>query len=202
MGTTVWETLEHYHQLRTKYGRRRPRSIAAEKEQQDAGHIEQFLTWCEGQQLPPRLFMEKRFEAMYRASHKKVIPRTSQLTSERLAKCWPRVEQDHYTDQHVKRVTKAQGTTVEINVRALVADPLAYQEDVKRQNAGSPEGCLAMQRYSGGYHPKSEQCRQCDCKARCGDQLKDTHGFDVVALRTGRYQQVPNHILRAAFAQG
>jgi hypothetical protein len=144
--------------------------------------------------------MEKRFEAMYRASHKKVVPRTSQLASERLAKCWPRVEQAHYSAKHVERVTKAQGTTAQINVRALVADPMPYQEDVKRQNAGMREGCLAMQKYSGGYHPKSAHCRGCDCKARCTDQLTATHGFDVVALRTGRYQQVPNHILKAAFA--
>jgi len=200
MGTTVWETLEHYHQLRTKYGRKRPRKIAAEKTREDAQHIEQFLTWCGDQQLPPRLFMEKRFEAMYRASRKKVVPRTSQLASERLAKCWPRVEQDHYSAQHVKRVTQAQGTTVQINVRALTADPMPYQEDVKRQNAGMPEGCLAMQKYSGGYHPKSDWCKGCACKAPCAEQLRSVHGFDVVALRTGRYQQVPNHILRAAFA--
>ncbi len=124
--------------------------------------------------------------------------RMSQLKSDKLAAIWARIESSHYREQQSDRLHHEMAEPETQAIRDLRADPAPYQETVKRKNSADPDGCLALFRHSGGYHPKSGWCVQCVNQGVCQRQLQATHGFDVGALRSGRLQGLPNRVLMAA----
>lgn len=187
----------HYETLRTRY-RRKKRAVTNAEKEQTLTALSEYLQWCEERDLPPRLFMEKRFEAMYRASRKLAIPRITQLKSDRLAEVWGRVESEHYAQKQYDRLKSEMKPEFVQTVRDLRGAPEPHQETVKRKHAAAPDGCLALFRFSGGYHPKSGWCASCTNASICARQLCATYGFDVVALREGRFAQLPNYVLQAA----
>lgn len=194
---TVGDAWAQYDQLRKQYGRSKIRVGRAERGKKDQ-ELSNYLAWCADKGVPPMLFMQKRFEAMYRASRGLAIPRTSQLQSEKLAAIWSRIEGDHYSGVQSDRLHREASDPHVQAVRDLRADPAPHQETVKRKNSASPDGCLALFRHSGGYHPKSGWCVQCVNQGVCQRQLRATYGFDVGALREGRFAGLPNHVLQAA----
>ena len=189
---------DHYEKLRIKYKRRPKVKVGIAERERKLAEMKDYLDWCAARDVPPLLFMEKRFEAMYRASHRMAIPRSNQLKSEKLAAVWGRVESTHYAQQQSDRLHEALSPWQVQVIRDLYSQPTPQQENVKRKNSANPDGCLALFRYSGGYHPKSGWCSQCTNQATCAQQLRAVYGFDVVALREGRFAQLPNHILHAA----
>ena len=195
---TVGETWDQYEQLRVRYKRRKRLNYGRAERVQKEQELGSYLAWCKAQQLPPLLFMAKRFEAMYRASRGLAVPRMSQLKSDKLARVWARIESDHYRDQQSERLHAEAVPADTLSIRELRADPAPYQETVKRRNVADPDGCLALFRHTGGYHPKSGWCEQCINQGVCQRQLRATYGFDVTALRLGRFQGLPNRVLMAA----
>ena len=132
---TATDLLQYFYDLRTRFHRQRPQRTAHRKEA-EIGHIEQYLAWCEANKLPPRLFMEKRFESIWAASHKRSLPRPNQLCSEKLKNAWRFIEERHFTRTHCERVTAAAIDTTEgPSPRELRADPLPHQERVKQKHA-------------------------------------------------------------------
>ena len=195
--TTVWDAWAHYESLRRKY-RRKTVTISKDARETLLAALAEYLTWCDEKRLPPLLFMNKRFEAMYLASRRLAIPRVTQLKSDKLAAVWSRVESTHYADAQSERLHREMPSYDVQTIRDLRGEPQPHQETVKRRNSASPDGCLALFRFSGGYHPRSGWCQQCVNQGVCQRQLQATFGFDVAALRAGHLAGLPNHVLHAA----
>lgn len=100
-------------------------------------------------------------------------------------------------------LTKRSGTPFDQYVRAqrlLVASHEIFRRRYAERER--PMLCLAQTAFSGGFHPSSAVCPRCPVAVRCAEKIRREAGFDIVALRAGRFEQLPPAVVHAICEQG
>lgn len=196
MTITAGRILQSYYQLRHDYGGPPPPKALRFKKQWD--HATAYLTWSEAAGVDPLLFLRYRFEA---AKHTGYIPKLHQLRSYQLAEIFKSEwKQDELSlSAAYDRLKAKAGTREQQTVKALRV--LTHGHEAAKYpyiSTGRWELCLAEINLSGGFHPSSRYCPTCPVAVRCAAELHRTYGFDVVALRAGRLNELPRDVAAAA----
>jgi hypothetical protein len=139
--------------------------------------------------------MRYRFQC---AKHSGYSLSWARLRSKRCAVVWKEWREGHaLADEKAKRLKREAGTQTQQAVKTLRIHTRSM-EQFKSRHVGREDACLAGIDHSGGYHPESQICPRCPAAVRCAAALYQRHGFDVVALRTGRLNALPAEIAAAA----
>lgn len=151
----------------------------------DADHLlaMKFIAWCNEHEVgDPKLWIWMRFKFM-----KSGYPGFASLGSEALIPTYKRL----LAKRSRERVVKDRGKGAA--VRALI-DCTPAQEAVRERYVGKEAMCVAQPSLSGGFHPHSMICPACPSATACATKLNAKHGFDVVALRLGKVDGLPEHV--------
>ncbi len=197
---TTENAIHIYYDLREKHRRPRPLKTSQQRAEMDERDMGRFLAWCVELGIDePVAYMTERFREMSLASRRRAVPRISQLKSDALAKRWTGwLEGERVADAgYAKRMAHEDHDALVI--RALAAAPHVTKEAFKRRFAleGAHEVCEAQIQHSGGYHPGSPWCTACPSARGCTAALEQIHGFDVVALRCGKFADLPASVVSA-----
>ena len=71
---------------------------------------------------------------------------------------------------------------------------ITVEEEYGGSGLGKEAMCVAQPSLSGGFHPHSMICPACPSATACATKLNAKHGFDVVALRLGKVDGLPEHV--------
>jgi hypothetical protein len=195
---TPEQTIDTYYRLRQQYRRPTPLRTSKERRADDLREAIRFLHWCRDQRIDNVAgYMAERFKMLSGGSRRRTVPRIAQLAHDGLAERWSAwIEGAQIADAaYVKRMARDDQTA--LLVRSLAAEPSVLKESFKARHYAQPEACVLELTWSGGYDPRSSWCARCECAVRCAAELNAKHGFDVVALRSGRVHQLPDKIASA-----
>jgi len=140
--------------------------------------FEQLITWCDGQGIPPRLWLYSLFQTRrwlfapplkHLLSTKNHLPRYKELSNTQAYQDILRTERKVEVTYDPNRDTS--GTTEALKRRYLAR--------------GDAAGCMAAVDATLGYHPKSDVCVPCACAVACEKKLVASAPFDIMALRRG-----------------
>jgi len=160
-----------------------PRSIWRDEDVQDALR---FIEWCNAHEVhDPALWIWMRFSL----TKSRGYPSFRSLRSDVLLPHYRKLAAKQRRDVTV--VQRGKGAAV----RALI-DVAPAHEAVRARytREGKLDLCVLQPSLSGGYHPQSSTCIVCPRAVECAQRINDKHGFDVVALRLGRVDALPEHI--------
>lgn len=162
-----------------------PRSIWKDS---DVKLANAFIRWCNEHEVSdPKLWIWMRFKFL-----KKGHPSFASLGSEALLPSYRRLA----ARKDRTKVVLGRGKGAE--VRALIDCSDAHETVRERYKAsGKIELCVLQPSLTGGFHPHSDTCVLCERATECAAKLNAKHGFDVVALRLGKLDTLPERIRRA-----
>jgi len=184
--------IDTYYELRARFGGR-PRPNFRRSAVRGATA---YVAWCERAGIDdPLLFLRYRFECAQYTGYQMTWPR---LRSNRLALVWQEWREGHaLADVAAERLKAEAGTPRKQAIKTLRVLTRSMVE-FQGRHLGRAELCAVEVQFSGGYHPESRHCPACPAAVRCAANLYQAHGFDVVALRTGRLHALPADVAAAA----
>ncbi len=148
------------------------------------------LEWCTKHRIEdPRMYIRVRVQLA-----KDYTPKFRSLASEAVIEAY----RERFAPVVLASKLRSEAGSVEAQyIRSLRLNPLAH-ELVRRDYAaaGKTHLCVAQPELSGSFHPKSPSCGSCAHRAPCASRLLAREGFDVIALRAGRYDLLPAEIAR------
>lgn len=192
--TSAGTVLQTYHALRTKiFGVKPPRFF-----RKGSWKVaEQYLQWCDKVGIDQPLgFLEYRFEV---AKHYEACPSLIQLRSNKLAEQWHEWRGTEYDVQQWSEKKMREAGSIErqqLEALALLTkgQEAAKQPYFERKQLGL---CVAELDFTGGFHPESRFCVRCPKAVQCSAALYQRYGFDVVQLRSKRFELLPPKIYKA-----
>ena len=160
---------------------------------QDVAIAREYMRWCAGHEIDPLFYITTRLSNVWHT--KKFIVQFRSLRCESCVKPHKDREYQWRLSQASARAASTQESAPSQLVRDLALFvPNHEQVRSRYYREQHPALCRASAQYSGGYDPRSRFCPSCPEAAACANELKQRWGFDVVALRTGRFDQLPASI--------
>ena len=160
----------------------------------DAQAVVAFLKWCvEHEVHNPLLFMRIRFHVLRTQRRtRSAAPGLSRLATPTLLTKYRAAESQAAQSQHAREHIDEEAIRSFIQVNrgheAVRADYLARHKT---------HLCVVQPALSGGYHPHSQFCPVCPNAVQCAAELNEREGFDVVALRLGKLDELPEYVRKA-----
>lgn len=195
----VEDVIDHYKHVVSAHTKRVPyRPSISVPEDRATG--EAFLRWAQQHDIDPNYWITDYVAFVHRTYRR--CPPFRSLRSEKALPAYLARERAWREKRESKRNAAS--------MRALDAQRVVdlslcvrSQEDVRRrylQVEQRPDACRMSMEYSGGYDPRSKYCPQCPQAIVCSRQMNDRYRFNVVALRTGAYEELPADIAALAKA--
>lgn len=154
----------------------------------DVAIASKILRWCDEHSVDPAELVKLRVEDLWQRLGR--IPAFSRLCSEKFVRSAQRAEAS----------TAAGSKQLEIfdqTVRDLTRQ-LPGHEQLRRRYFFAGQHVLCLENTTaGGFDPRSHYCPSCPKAAECSSRLEQKWGFNVVALRSGRFDQVPMAVRKA-----
>lgn len=159
--------------------------------------VGRYLAWCAANDVEPILFLRERFARMARTPY--AVP-ISQLASPKVLVDWKTFREGRrHQEEQPEAFARSSGSSSAQYVKSLRSPPLPAQEAFKRQYLASNRASLCLiSEHSGGYDPRSGVCAACPIALACVTRLSASCGFDVAALRLGRFDLLPAAVASAA----
>ena len=160
----------------------------------DAQAAVAFLKWCvEHDVHDPLLFIRIRFHVLRTQRRtRNAAPGLHRLATPTLLSKYRSAESQVAQSQHAREHVDAEAIRSFIQVNrgheAVRSDYLTR---------GKTHLCVVQPALSGGYHPHSQFCPVCPNAVQCAAELNEREGFDVVALRLGKLDELPEHVRKA-----
>lgn len=165
-----------------------------------ASHLRQaktFLAWCEKKGIDPGRYLTYWFQAGDKMGRRSI--NLLRLRSNALAEAFVEFGEGYVCeDERYRKLREEAGSKQQQQVKALRILTVGHEALKARYYGRNPELCLAEIELSGGFHPESRYCVHCPVAVRCAAKLYQVHGFDVVALRSGRLRDLPPDVAAAA----
>ena len=144
---------------------------------------ERYLKWCNKNEIPWKAFMDVRARLCKESGRR--LPALGQFPSDVLLidEAWAQI---YDRVQRARQDSTFQKAELSKESPRLLQQKLAAtpsQEAFKKQYSVSPHMCLAMNIWSGGFHPKSALCTWCALGVECSQKTNREARFDLIALR-------------------
>ncbi len=150
----------------------------------DVSIASKFLGWCRKHQIEPLAALTVRFRRCKR------LPQWNQLCSERVI-----------FEAQVLEVSDIQHRKMKPLYVQQVHDLQTFNQfddQVRRRYwEKNDQAMCRFNPFSGGYDPRSGYCGVCPASGKCAHDQRKDNGFDVVALRRGQHEGLPQRILKA-----
>jgi hypothetical protein len=141
------------------------------------------LCWCRERSVDPLIFLRLRFEHL-----RTCAPRFKALASENM------VFVAQYREAQTKPPECGLSDQTIRDLSLLIESQEQARARYERDN--KPTLC-EINRFAGGYDPRSRVCPRCPQAGSCAQSMRATYGFDVPALRAGKLGMMPPHVLKA-----
>lgn len=187
MSDLIDEVILGYRRNVVKYFRREPRRPFL-RNAEDRVIARKIVAWAEKNAVDPVAFLDTRCDQFWRA--RKRLPGFRQIAAPCLL-TYARQEESS---------TAASQTQSESFVQAVrdLTRLLPGHEQVRRRYYFEQRQGLCLENpLNGGYDPRSYYCPNCPQAPACAGRLNEKWRFDVVSLRSGKIEAVPEAVRKA-----
>ena len=197
MNERIAQLIKQYRELVWEF-RKREYPHPTARDAKDRQLATAYLKWCGTHDADAMAFLRNRFE--YLNATFKQIPLFGRLCSDKQLEVWKKGPEWRALS---KRASDAAAATQDPAFVQTIRDLtflLPGHEQFRQRHIlnGLTYDCMNNPQYSGGYHPKSKFCTNCPHGIECNAEINGRWNFNVAALRSQRYDLIPDAVAKAA----